>query len=417
MLKTSLCARLREARDLPKMLRVNGCCAVLFVALVTAQASAQEEPSSLQVHGFVSQGYIKTTKNNYLASTARAQGSFDFTEVGINFTKQLGDKLRVGLQVFAHDLGPLGNYAPQLDWYYLDYRMFDWLGVRAGKTKLPWGLYNEANDVDAGRVPILLPQSLYSVANRESLFAQTGGELYGDVRLGAAGSLEYRAYGGTIFLNTAEVSDQFKGFDVPYDAGGRVMWRPPLEGLQLGASAQFLRFDFQFAPTMDQVAAYQMAGQLPADFSGNVAFKIPIKLWVSSIEYQRERLLLAAEYGRSYIHYTTNLALPQTKVVNQGGYVMASYQVASWFTPGLYYSALFPDIHAKPVAGQDSRSSFQHDVAATLRYDITSNWLLKLEGHYMHGTAGLNSALNDNKPLNTLVKDWGVFLVKTTGYF
>ena len=79
-------------------------------------------------------------------------------------------------QLFAHDLGPLGNYSPQFDWYYVDYRFFDWLGIRAGKTKLPWGLYNEANDVDAGRVPILLPQSLYPVANRESLFAQTGAE-------------------------------------------------------------------------------------------------------------------------------------------------------------------------------------------------------------------------------------------------
>jgi hypothetical protein len=400
------------------MLRVNGCCAVLAFALVALDASAQEDPASLQVHGFVSQGYIKTTKNNYLAPTARAQGSFDFTEVGINFTKQFGDKLRVGMQVFAHDLGPLGNYSPQLDWYYLDYHWFDWLGIRAGKTKLPWGLYNEANDVDAGRVPILLPQSVYPVSNRESLFAQTGGEIYGDIALGAAGSLEYRAYGGTIFLNTAEVSAQLKGFDVPYEGGGRLMWRTPIDGLQLGASGQLLRLDFEFAPTPDQVMAYQAVGQLPADFSGNLKFQIPIKLWVASIEYQHEQLLLAAEYSRWYFHYTTNLVMPEPKVVNENGYVMASYQVTPWFTPGLYYSALFPDIHGKPPPGQsDHRAKFQHDIAATLRYDITTNWLVKLEGHYMHGTAGLTSALNDNKPLNDLSKDWGVFLVKTTAYF
>ena len=29
----------------------------------------------------------------------------------------------------------------------------------------------------------------------------------------------------------------------------------------------------------------------------------------------------------------------------------------------------------------------QHDVAATLRFDINSHWLVKLEGHYMTGTA------------------------------
>ena len=53
-------------------------------------------------------------------------------------------------------------------------------------------------------MPILLPQSVYPVSSRESLFAQTGGELYGEVPLGAAGSLEYRLYGGTIFINAED---------------------------------------------------------------------------------------------------------------------------------------------------------------------------------------------------------------------
>jgi hypothetical protein len=395
------------------MRRETACLSVLAALLGASVARAEDEPADLQIHGFVSQGYIKTTRNNYLAESARKQGSFEFTEVGINFTKPLGDKLRVGVQLFTHDLGPLGNYAPQFDWYYLDYRFFDWLGVRAGKTKLPWGLYNETNDVDAGRVPILLPQSLYPVSNRESLFAQTGGELYGDVSLGAAGSLEYRAYGGTIFVNTADASDQLKGFDVPYDAGGRLMWQPPVEGLQLGSSLQVLRFDFDYSPTPEQAMAYQGAGLLPANYAGVVSIKVPIKLWVASIEYQVRGLTLAAEYGRDYIHYKTTLATPAVDATSQGYYAMASYQVTPWFTPGLYYSALFPNVHAPT----HPRSTYQHDVAATLRYDVTPNWLVKLEGHYMHGTAGLTTALNGNKPLDSLPENWVVFLLKTTAYF
>lgn len=400
------------------MRRVGG---GLLLALLSASvtAEAQDDASDVQLHGFVSQGYIKTTANNYLAHSARPGGSFEFTEVGVNITKPISDRLRVAMQIFAHDLGPLGNYAPQLDWYFLDYRFFDWLGLRAGKTKLPWGLYNESNDVDAGRVPVLLPQSLYSVSNREYLYAQTGGELYGDVPLGPAGSLEYRAYGGTMFVNAQDASAQLRDFEVPYDAGGRLMWQAPLEGLQLGASAQFLRFDFDFTPTAEQRAQYEMAGQLPADFGGTVWARLPIKLWIASIEYQHEGLNLAAEYGRTYVKYETNLLLPQTKAVSQAGYLMASYQVKPWFTPGIYYSALFPNINGKPAPGQPqhSRATYQHDFAATLRYDISPNWLVKLEGHYMHGTAGLTKPLNDNKPLNELTRDWGVFLVKTTAYF
>lgn len=387
--------------------------AILCGASAALGQAKPAEPSDLQIHGFVSQGYLKTTHNAYLADTARKQGSFDFTEVGINFTKPLSDKLRVGIQLFTHDLGPLGNYSPQFDWYYLDYRIFDWLGVRAGKTKLPWGLYNEANDVDAGRVPILLPQSLYPVANRESLFAQTGGEVYGDVSLGAAGALEYRVYGGTIYVNTADASAQLKDFDVTYNIGGRVMYRPPIQGLQLGSSLQATRFEFEFTPTAEQQATYVTQGLLAPDFTGNITFRLPIKLWVASVEYQQERLTLAAEFGRNFATYRTNLLTPEIELTTQGYYVMGSYQVRHWFTPGLYYSAYFPNIE-NPIK---RRSTYQHDVAATLRFDVTQNWLVKLEGHFIHGTGGLKSQLNDNKPLDSLTKNWGLFMLKTTAYF
>jgi hypothetical protein len=408
---------LREQRDGQGMVSMQSAKAAWVVGLLlsgSTTALAQPDPDELRVHGFVSQGYIKTTNHNYLGKTERAQGSFDFTEVGINFTQPLGDKLRVGLQLFAHDLGTFGNYSPQFDWYYLDYRAFDWLGIRAGKTKLPWGLYNESNDVDAGRVPILLPQSVYPVSSRESLFAQTGGELYGDVPIGGAGSLEYRLYGGTIFLNPDNVSEELQGFDVPYMMGGRLMWQLPFEGLQLGGSVQALRFDFDFTPSAELLAQYEAQGLLPADFDGTVWARLPIRQWVASAEYQRQGLLLAAEYGRIYGEYETNLLLPQTKVVNQQGYGMVSYQVTPWFTPGLYYSALFPNFRAP---GPKHRGSYQHDVALTLRYDITPNWLAKLEGHFMHGTAGLNAALNDVSSVRQLEENWGVFLAKTTGYF
>ena len=43
--------------------------------------------------------------------------------------------------------------------------------------------WSQGNDIDVARVPILLPQSIYQVDHREYIYAQTGGELYGDVPL------------------------------------------------------------------------------------------------------------------------------------------------------------------------------------------------------------------------------------------
>lgn len=369
-----------------------------------------QDPDAVRVHGFVSQGFIKTSDNDYLAHSSR--GSFEFTEVGINFTKAISDDLRVGFQLFAHDMGVLGDLNPTFDWFYLDYRFEDWLGLRAGRTKLPFGLYNEVNDIDAARVPVLLPQAVYPIANREFLLAQNGLEVYGRVAIGAAGHVEYRGYGGTIFLDTSNASTDLQDFDVPYLVGGRLMWQPPLLGLQLGGSFQALRLDFDFIPTEEQRSSYEMAGLLPAGFDGVVSTRIPAQLWVASVEYQARDLLVAAEHSQTHVAVESSLNGPTTRTRNVGYYAMASYRVAPWFTPGAYYSAYFPEGEDRAGAGR-----VQHDVAVTTRYDLTSNWLFKLESHYMHGTALLSSELNGGVPREELQPDWVLLLAKTTAYF
>ena len=66
---------------------------------------------------------------------------------------------------------------------------------------------------------------------------------------------------------------------------------------------------------------------------------------------------------------------------------------------------------------QPGRAWSQHDVALTLRFDINRYWLVKLEGHYMRGTAQLSPDINDNRPRTELDPSWLLFLAKTTLYF
>jgi hypothetical protein len=156
------------------------------------------------------------------------------------------------------------------------------------------------------------------------------------------------------------------------------------------------------------------AGTLPPTFAGTVATKIPAVLWVGSIEYSAHDLLLATEYSRWVVDLQSQfpIILPESHSVSERGYVMGSYRVTPRFSPGLYYSLLFPDVRQR-----HGRAAYQHDVAATLRYDLTTNWLVKVEGHFLHGTAALNSTLNGGTPPAALVPNWGLFLVKTTAYF
>lgn len=367
------------------------------------------------VHAFVSQGFLISTANNYLARSE--DGSFEFTEAAINVSKSVTDDLRLGLQLFSRKIGPTGSYSPYFDWFYLDYRVTDWFGIRAGRTKIPFGLYNESNDVDAGHVPVLLPQSLYPSHHRDILLAVTGGELYGNIRLGAIGQLEYRAYGGTFSLDGTTAPNPnvtLTSLKVDYLVGGRLMWLTPVDGLQVGASVQALRYEVGsvFDPAFTSVLV--MAGLAPMGFDGKVDLDFPIQLWVASVEYAVGDLLLAAEYGRWWADLKSSqpTIIPSSGPVNERYYAMASYRFLPWFTPGIYYSGRYEDVEHR-----EGRDKYQHDFAATLRFDLNAFWLLKFEAHLMRGTAALDQALNGGKELKDLERDWALFLIKTTAYF
>jgi hypothetical protein len=360
-----------------------------------ALADDDWSPEGIEIHGFVSQGAIKTTANNYLVKSKR--GSPEITEVGINFTKSLTDRLRVGLQLFGGGIPPAGRYNIKADWFYLDYHWRDWFGIRAGRVKLPFGLYNEVSDIDSTRVSILLPQSVYPITSRNFLLAQTGVELYGYLGIHGAGALEYRLYGGTIQIDLAGSSPTVSSLDTPYLVGGRLMWETPIEGLRAGGSIQALRLD------VDTRVGTTL-----------VTLQVPVLLWVASIEYTIRDLLLTAEYGRWHLRVNSSdpTLFPGSKTVSERVYGMAGYRLSSWLQLGAYYSYYRPN-----VDNTEGRSSAQHDAAGTLRFDINPHWLVKLEGHFMQGTAGLSAGLNGNTPIDDLVERWGVFLIKTTAYF
>ncbi|HEX3904649.1 MAG TPA: hypothetical protein VH853_17565 [Polyangia bacterium] len=364
-----------------------------------------ESPSTIDVHGFVSQGYIKSTANDYLVDSSGG-GSFEFSEAGLNFTVQPLDRLSIGMQLFAYNLGTSGNFTLRADWFYLDYRFRDWLGIRAGRVKLVYGLYNDISDIDAARTPILLPPSIYPLSNRDLLFGVQGGEVYGYARLGSLGGLEYRAVGGAIDIPLPSQIGQAveaSSVDIPYLVAGRLMWETPLDGLRVGGSVLALRLNEDvFFPGVPADAATESA-------------RATLYGAIGSIEYVAHDLQLAAEYAQTR-NEARELAPTPTRaptVVGSGGYALATYRVSRWFQPGAYYSFSYANRNlgsqSAPPAPQNDEN-VQDDLAGTLRFDVNNFWIVKLEGHYMHGTEALGG-------VPTAATNWGLFLIKTTGYF
>ncbi|MFZ5568837.1 MAG: hypothetical protein ACOZF0_00425 [Thermodesulfobacteriota bacterium] len=177
---------------------------VLFSVLLgilcagSTQAMEFDEMGGVDIHGFISQGYLKSDENNFFADTEK--GTTQFNEAAINFSTDVTEKLRIGLQLFARDLGNIGNNDVILDWAVADYRWRDWLGLRIGNLKFVNGLYNETRDVDMLRTSIFLPQSVYNESWRESTALIQGAGLYGELPLKAAGSFSYSGQYGTVSM-------------------------------------------------------------------------------------------------------------------------------------------------------------------------------------------------------------------------
>jgi hypothetical protein len=98
--------------------------------------------------------------------------------------------------------------------------------------------------------------------------------------------------------------------------------------------------------------------------------------------------------------------------VSERTFGLATYRPRPWVQPGFYYAWYRPDVDRG--AGRSAR---HHDAALLVRFDVTPNWIVKLEGHYMRGTAGLSSTLNGGRQLDELANIWSVFAAKVTAYF
>ena len=189
----------------------------------------------------------------------------------------------------------------------------------------------------------------------------------------------------------------FTDITVPWLVGGRVFWETPVEGLRAGVSALAGEIDAQ----------YQMTA-MPTLTGLDVT--LVQQNWLGSLEYATDGFLFQAEYQWSHSHVTNGPQVQWTRA--EGMYGLASYHWRPWLQTTLYYSLLYPNL--RDTSGPDHH---QHDAAASVRFDITSHWILKLEAHYLRGTAVLDSALNVGIAREDLANQWALFAVKTTVYF
>ncbi len=373
---------------------------ILIVVLFFACNSfASDEFGDVDIRGFISQGYLTTTENNYFISNTK-DGTFQFNEMGLNFGTDLTDNLSLGIQFFAKDLGVLGNDKIVIDWAIADYNYRDWLGLRVGKIKKASGLHNQIRDIDAGRSGIFLPLSIYDETFRDQTLVSKGVSIYGTL----LDQIDYQAYYGVFDIQLGCGLDLYisrnglttTSFEVEPGAGINFLWNTPLEGLSLGTTYTTYKF------TQNAVMPPGMAMSL--EYEGYNYFL--------SIEFLYEDFTFNAEFQRAPNDTTTTMVglpvEPTTDTIESEGYYgQAGYRFTNWFELGAGYSAKFSNIEIR-----DEPARYLKDIYFSLRFDVNDNWIIKLEGHSLDGLRGAT----DVDPVDPS-ENWFMYAAKLTFSF
>lgn len=367
----------------------------------------------LDFHGFISQGFLGSTKYNYLASDTKS-GTFQFTEVGLNVSLNPFPRTRITAQGFLYDMGDAGNYQPFLDYATIEYTFNDYIGLRGGRFRKPSGIYNHIQDVDLARTAVLLPQGIYDSRYRDITAALDGGEVFGAIPLSKAGSLAYELYAGTVSIgtdtgiahsiNNSLAGGKITSFDPVLEAGYQLWWNTPVNGLRFGAALGYVvNLDYNFtAPT----------GFPPPNDKVALRAESVMPIQQYSAEYVWERWTFQAEYYNAPISQDTitPAGTIDTYTPIKAWYGGAAYRFNKWLEVGGYYTEYYNDSPTITVASDNS----QKDAALSFRFDPTDWWIFKVEGHLIHGTALLlDNAANptrNNEP-------WFMLAVKTTFSF
>lgn len=143
--------------------------AALVIVSACAGIAIAQDLSSIQVHGFVTQGLLYSSNNNYLSTNSNT-GSMQWTDGAVSFGDAINDKVRVGIQLHMYQLGEFGGPQVEVDWVSGDFKPSEHLGFRVGKVKTPYGLFNDSQDVDAVFLWSLLPEPFYAPDNKSFIF-------------------------------------------------------------------------------------------------------------------------------------------------------------------------------------------------------------------------------------------------------
>ena len=386
-------------------------CLLAAGGLAPAAHAAPGQGANLQFHGFVSQGLIHTTDNNFLGDTDGGV-SADFTEIGANVSLRPLPRLGLAAQLISRRAGEGDDGSPRLDYALADYTFYIGadarLGVLGGQVKNPFGLYNATRDVAFTRPGILLPQSIYFDRTRNLGLSSVSLHLYGELSR-PGGTLSFQAGPGLPDVNDVRTDYAFLGTDRPGEFEpeasfiGRLLYEKDAGRLRLGLTYASVNAEYQPGPR-DPFA------------NGHFEFS-PVVL---SGQYNGEAWSFTAEYAWRNAHLRDfGPRLPDTTARGASFYLQAARRFGERWEALVRYDDFTADKsdpegeNFRRRTGQPGHSRFARDWTAGLSYQPDASWLLRAEFHHVDGTGWLT--FEDNP--GATHRDWNMVLFQAAYRF
>ncbi|MCF7970267.1 MAG: hypothetical protein K9L22_03760 [Methylococcaceae bacterium] len=372
----------------------------------------------IQFHGFLSQGLFSTSGNNVYGKS-KDSVSAGLTEIGLNISYQALNNLSFAAQGLYRRAGANTGDAGEatLDFGFVDLNILNLqdgrIGIRGGRIKNPWGLYNETRDVAFTHPTIFLPLA-YFERSRSLYLALDGGQLYTDYNT-AMGDFSFKFNYGWMNaddkeLLTAIINDP--------TASGHLESDPSFV-TQL--SYEILGGKYVFALSY---ADLKMRYQAESVADPYAQMQAHVDTFMFSAQYNGEKFSFASEYSLQWNRFTDiRFGVPDNFPVSEHWYVQTGYRFLDNVQATLRYDSTIQNIHDRYGKGVEAITGgmvpahlmYAQDIVFGLRWDITPAWMVRAEYHRVHGASTIS--LQDNRDLTQIAKNWNIYALQVAFRF
>ena len=376
---------------------------------------------NLSLNGFVNQGYFYSDDNPY---AGLKNGSFEFRELILNGNWQVSEKLRLSGQVMNKTVGEVIKAESNVDFLLMDYQIShdqnSTIGVRLGRIKTPFGLYNSARDIPTTRPGVFVPQSTYFESSRDLLISSDGINLYMDL-FNKIGGLHLEVFAGSREVSDSQLkqySGDFEGRGSYDNKGFSVNFVPDSE--------HDLSFNVSLLDSTSAVKGIVPYAGPPTYAVQNLNTKIDFKgvFKIASVQYGYQDWLFTAEYlladTVSSIDFGFPGPSPSSDIQSEGYFIQAE-----WFANPKLSALLRYDTYYTNTDDRDGSESATVAVPAYRYYakglTVGGRWFissgLTLTAEYSQNSGTATLPVVPGQDLNGLDKDWSLASVELTYQF